>query len=75
MDDKFGKEHERVVLEEFDKIKEKFGTKNVFGNRRGYSCFFGRYFWGRMWAILSTEPLSQAEQNESSLPILRKTVV
>lgn len=27
MDEKFGKEHERIVLEEFDKIKENFGTK------------------------------------------------
>lgn len=29
MDDKFGREHERTVLEEFDKIKENFGTKNI----------------------------------------------
>lgn len=29
MDDQFGKEHERVVLEEFDKIKDNFGTKSV----------------------------------------------
>ena len=29
MDDKFGKEHERIVLEKFDKIKENFGTKDA----------------------------------------------
>jgi len=29
MDDQFGKEHERIVLEKFDKIKENFGTKNA----------------------------------------------
>lgn len=79
MDDKFGKEHERVVLEEFDKIKESFGTKNVSEAEEDIPVSLEDIFGSDALSALeeelspggqadsSNESSSQEKQKESSL--------
>ena len=56
MDEQFGREHEKIVLEEFDKIKENFGTKRAAETEEDAPVSLEDIFGADAVAALEEEP-------------------